>query len=111
MVSSFFSIIVLSLAWFVAVEVVPGVAITDTTQVILAGIVLAILNAFVRPLLVFLTLPITILTLGLFLRVINVSLVMMTAWLLPGLTIATWFAALLTSLILTVVTLLFRTKR
>ena len=69
---------------WLASRLVPGVGFTDTTTLLLAAVVLGIVNAIVRPILVVLTLPITVVTLGLFLLVVNAATIGLTAVLLNG---------------------------
>lgn len=79
---------------------VPGVHFNSVGTLILAGILLGVVNAIVRPIAFILTLPITILTLGLFLLVLNAAMVGLVAWILPGFRITGGFkAALLTAII------------
>jgi putative membrane protein len=68
----------------VAAWLIPGIRIDGPGTLILAAIILGIVNAIVRPLIILLTLPITILTLGLFLIVINAALFALVASLLDG---------------------------
>ena len=63
---------------------VPGVHISGVSTLLLAGLLLGAVNALVRPIVFILTLPLTILTLGLFLLVLNAGMVALVAWLLPG---------------------------
>lgn len=81
---------------------VPGIFVESFYDAVIAGVVLGLLNAVVRPILVILTLPITILTLGLFTFVINAALFMFAASFLEGFAVAGFFSALIGSLILTV---------
>ena len=76
-----------------------GVQVTTFTSALLAAAVIGLLNMFVRPVLVVLTLPVTIVTLGLFLFVINALLFWAASGLLPGLHVNSFFAALVGSLI------------
>jgi putative membrane protein len=69
--------------WF-ATRVVPGIRIDDSTTVVFAGLLLGVVNAIVRPIAILLTLPLTILSLGLFLLVINTAMVGLVAAMLPG---------------------------
>lgn len=79
---------------------VPGVHFNSVGTLILAGILLGVVNAIVRPIAFILTLPLTILTLGLFLLVLNAAMVGLVAWILPGFRITGGFkAALLTAVI------------
>ena len=76
--------IVTALGLWLAEVIVPGVGFTDTASLILAAVLLGLINAFVRPILVVLTFPITVLTLGLFLLVVNAATIGLTAVLLDG---------------------------
>lgn len=76
-----------------------GVQVTTYTSALLAAAVIGLLNMFVRPVLVVLTLPVTIVTLGLFLFVINALLFWAASGLLSGFHVNSFFAALLGSLI------------
>jgi putative membrane protein len=86
-------------ALLLVAHVYPGVEVTNFTSALIAAFVLGLLNAIVRPLLVLLTLPATILTLGLFLFVINAAMFWSVAWLLDGLKVTGFGAALIGSLI------------
>ena len=77
----------------------PGVAVTSFVAALIAALVLGLVNAVVRPILVILTLPVTILTLGLFLFVINALLFWAASGLLPGFHVNGFVAALIGSLI------------
>jgi putative membrane protein len=76
--------LVTAVGLWLASRLVPGVAFTDTTTLLLAAVVLGIVNAIVRPILVVLTFPITVVTLGLFLLVVNAATIGLTAVLLDG---------------------------
>jgi putative membrane protein len=79
---------------------VPGVQIDSVRTLIIAAILLGVVNAIVRPIAFILTLPLTILTLGLFLFVLNAAMVALVAWILPGFHLTGGFvAALLTAII------------
>jgi putative membrane protein len=69
---------------WVATSLVRGIRIDDSWTLVLAGFLLGVVNAIVRPIAVVLTLPITILTLGLFLLVVNTAMVALVAAMLPG---------------------------
>lgn len=73
-----------ALGLWLAARITPGVAFDDLGSLIGAAVVLGIVNALVRPVVVILTLPLTILTLGLFLLVVNTGTIGMTALLLGG---------------------------
>lgn len=80
-----------AIGFWVATRLVSGIRIDDATTVVLAGLLLGVMNAIVRPIAIILTLPITILTLGLFLLVVNTAMVGLVAALLPGFHIAGGF--------------------
>ncbi len=73
-----------ALGFWLATRLVSGIRIDDAMTVVLAGLLLGVINAIVRPIAIILTLPITILTLGLFLLVVNTAMVGLVAWMLPG---------------------------
>ena len=91
--------VITAIGLWIASVWVPGVHIDTLGTLILAGILLGVVNAIVRPIAFILTLPITILTLGLFLLVLNAAMVAFVAWMLPGFHIPNFAAALLTWLI------------
>jgi putative membrane protein len=84
---------------WLATRIVPGIRIDGTGALAAAALLLGVVNAVVRPVLVVLTLPITILTLGLFLLVVNAATFGLVAWLLDGFHVANFLAALLGSLL------------
>ncbi len=96
-------VLVTAVAAFVAAYLLDGVEIADIKTTIIVALVLALLNTFVKPILVILTIPVTILTLGLFLLVINILMVKWTASLVDGFTVDGWWPALLFSLIVSFV--------
>ena len=73
-----------ALGLWLASKVVPGVRVDDTGSLVLAAVLLGVVNAFVRPVVFVLTLPVTILTLGLFLLVVNAAMIGLVAVLLSG---------------------------
>jgi putative membrane protein len=88
---------------WVATLFVGGLQFDDRVTLLLAGVVLALCNAFLKPLFVVLTLPITVVTLGLFLLVLNAAMIGLVAWLMPGMHVAGFWSALGTSIIVSVV--------
>jgi len=70
-----------------AAHLVPGVSYENTTALVLAALLLGIVNALLRPILFILTLPLTIITLGLFLLVLNGAMIGLVAWLIKGFTV------------------------
>ena len=91
--------LLLAAALLLVAHLYPGVKVSSFGAAMGAALVLGLLNALVRPLLVLLTLPVTLLTLGLFLFVINALMFWAAAWLLQGLEVSGFVAALVGSLI------------
>ena len=85
---------------------VSGVAIDSPTTLVLAGVLLGLVNAVVRPIAILLTLPMTLVTLGFFLLVINAAMVGLVAWILPGMHVAGFWAAFCTALICSAVSMI-----
>lgn len=96
-------IFVSTLAVLVAAYILPGVTVDNFFAALVAALVLALVNFFVRPLLVILTLPITIFSLGLFLLVINALLVLFVAAVVPGFAVGGFWWALLFSFLVSLV--------
>ena len=76
--------IVTALGLWLSAKVVPGVDFTSTGSLVAAAVVLGLVNAIVRPIMVILTLPLTVVTLGLFLLVVNAAMIGLTAGFLGG---------------------------
>jgi putative membrane protein len=95
------NILLRGIAVFVTSYILPGVQVRDFTTAIVAAVVLGIANAVVKPLLILFTLPITLLTLGLFTFVINALLVMLVSSLVDGFNVSGFFWALIFSFVLT----------
>ena len=87
-----------ALALVLIAHVVPGIQVTFRSA-LGAAVVIGLLNAFLRPIFILLTLPITIITFGLFVFVINAVLFAITAWLIPGFTVHGFRAALVGSIL------------
>jgi len=94
---------IVALGLWLATAWVHGVSIDTPATLILAGILLGIVNSIVRPIAILLTLPMTILTLGLFLLVINAGMVALVAWMLPGMHVAGFGPAFWTALLVSLV--------
>ena len=90
-------------AILIADNLLDGVAVKDYITGLIAAAVLALLNSFVKPILVILTIPITILTLGLFLLVINAAIVMAGAKIVPGFEVSSFWWALAFSLVVSLI--------
>lgn len=87
---------------WLAARIVPGVEIAATGTLLFAALLLGFVNAVVRPVVILLTLPITVVTLGLFLWVVNAAMLGIVAWLLSGFQIAGLGSALLASAIVSI---------
>jgi putative membrane protein len=96
-------LVVNAAALWVAAQLVSGFVITGVTPLILAALVLGLINAIVRPILLILTLPLTLVTLGLFLFILNAFCIWLTSRLVPGFEVHTFLAAVLGALVISVV--------
>ena len=95
--------LVTTVAVLIAAYLLPGVTVRSFFAGLLAALVLGLVNAVLRPILVILTLPITLLTLGLFIFVINALLVLLTSAIVPGFEVRSFGWALLFSLLFSIV--------
>jgi putative membrane protein len=98
--------VIAALGLWLATALVSGLVITTPLTLLLAAVLLGLCNAVVKPVLVILTLPATVLTLGLFLLVINGAVLALVAWMLPGFTIAGFGAAMLGALIVSITSII-----
>jgi putative membrane protein len=96
---------IVALGLWLATAWVHGITIDSPATLILAGILLGVVNSIVRPIAILLTLPMTILTLGLFLLVINAGMVALVAWMLPGMHVAGFGPAFWTALVVSLVSM------
>jgi len=92
-------LLVVALGLWLASELVPGIEVQGLWTLLGAALLLGVVNAVVRPLLVILTLPITLLTLGLFLLVINAAMLGLVAWMFDGFAIAGFWPAVFGSIV------------
>ncbi|MDE3235709.1 MAG: phage holin family protein [Bacteroidota bacterium] len=93
-----------SVAVLIAAFVIRGVSVDSTLTAVIVAVVLGLLNSFVKPILVILTIPFTVFTLGLFLLVINIIIVKLASEIVHGFRVDGWFPALLFSLVVSLVT-------
>lgn len=91
------AVVILFLGWLL-----PGVEVASSWKAVIAALVLSLINAFIRPVLIFLTLPATIVTLGLFLFVINALMVLLAARWVDGFKVDGFWWALLFSFLLSI---------
>ncbi|QHO63166.1 phage holin family protein [Candidatus Chazhemtobacterium aquaticus] len=97
------NLVVNAIAFYVVAYLIPGVEIAGWEALLVVAVVWGIMAMLVRPLLVLLTLPVNIATLGLFTFVINALLLMLTARLVPGFEIVSFWVALLAAVMLSLV--------
>ncbi|HVA92026.1 MAG TPA: phage holin family protein [Chloroflexota bacterium] len=89
-----------ALALLLTAAIVPGIHASGFLAALVAALALALVNGFLRPILIFLTLPITLVTLGLFLLVINAGMLLLVGNVVTGFSVHGWAAALVGSLVL-----------
>lgn len=96
-----------ALALVLTTKIVPGIAVSSFTTLFIAALVLGLVNAIVRPILIFFTLPLTIVTLGLFLLVINAITFGLAAYFVPGFSVSGFPAALFGSVVMSLLGFVF----
>ena len=96
-------LLVSTLAVLIAAYIIPGVVVAGFWNALVLAVVLGVLNTVLRPILIFLTLPLTILTLGLFTLVINTLLILLASYLVPGFIVTSFLQAFLFSIVLSLV--------
>lgn len=92
-----------AIALLIAAQLVPGLAISGIAAALIGAAVLGLVNAVVKPILTILTLPLTILTFGLFLFVVNAIAFGLVGYLTPGFDVGGFFPAVLGSIVLSIV--------
>lgn len=90
-----FALAIVFVAWLV-----PGIEVENFQSAMLVTVIIALINIFIRPLIVFITLPINILTLGIFTLVINTLLLMLAGYLAPGVDVEGFLSAFIGSVVL-----------
>jgi putative membrane protein len=94
-VRAFFGALGLWVAW----KIVPGIQFANMTDLVIAACVLGVVNAFVRPIVFVLTLPLTVITLGLFLLIVNAAMIGLTSVIVPGFHIHGLIAGVLAAIV------------
>ena len=94
-----FRLVITGLGLWAAETIVPGVRIDGWGNLVVAALLLGIVNAVIRPIILILTLPLTILTLGLFILVVNGISLSLVAWLMPSFSLSGLGAAILGSIV------------
>ena len=97
----FTRVIVMTLATILAAYLLPGVGVDSVFAAIITAVVIALLDNFIRPILIVITLPVTVIILGLFIFVINALLIMLASGIVPGFHVNSFGDGLLFSLLLT----------
>ena len=92
-----------ALAAFLAAKFTPGVNISSYWTAIVLALVLGVLDVIVKPILEFISIPVTVLTLGLFLLVINALIILLASWIVSSFQVSGFWAALLFSVIFSIV--------
>ena len=88
---------------FITAYIVPGIVVSGFTAAAVAAVILGLVNAFVKPILVIFTLPLTILTLGLFLLVVNAISLGLVGYFTPGFDVNGFLPAIIGSIVLSIV--------
>lgn len=95
--------VVSAIAILISAYLLPGVYVNGILAAFILAVILGVINTFIRPVLVVLTLPLSIVTLGLFVLVINALLVMLASYIVPGFEVAGFWYAFLFGIVLAVV--------
>ncbi len=98
----FLRTLITMLGLFLASGLVPGVSVSGTSGFIFAAVMLGLVNAFIRPIALLLTLPITLVTLGLFLLVVNAAMFGLVAWMVDGFHVAGFWSAVFGSIVVSI---------
>ena len=91
-----------TLSLWVADELFDGIAFRQLESLFISGLLLGVVNTFIRPLLVLLTLPLSVVTLGFFVLVINALMLLLVAWLVPGFVVAGFWSGFVVALFVSV---------
>jgi len=98
------------LALWVAATMFPVfLAFTSISALFVSGLLLGLVNALIKPVLLILTMPLTVLSMGLFILVINALMLLLVAWLVPGFTVASFWAGLWIALFVSLFSLFVNT--
>ncbi len=99
----FFRLIILIVAVYVASYIIPGVVIDSFASLFVVSIILGVVNTFLKPILVILTFPLTVVTLGIFLLILNGLLVLLVDMVVPGFAVGSFFTAILFSIVVSII--------
>lgn len=107
MLNFFLTWVLSAISLGITAYIVPGFTISSWQAAAVGVVVMALVNAIIKPIITIFTLPLTLLTLGLFLFVVNAISISLVAYLTPGFSISSFWAALLGSIVLSLVSSLF----
>ena len=108
MLNTLLYFVVMAAAFMGLSQLLPGFRVTGWVPALWGAVIFAIVNTILKPILFVLTLPLTIVTLGLFLFVLNACMLKLTAWVVPGLYVDGWGTAILAALILSIVSMIWK---
>lgn len=103
MLSFFLRWLITAVSLLITAHIVPGIEIKDFTVALIAAVVLGLINAIIRPVLILFTLPLTILTLGLFIFVVNAISFSLASYFIRGFEVTSFFAALFGSIVVSII--------
>lgn len=103
-------LLVYTCAVLITAWLLPGITVSNFATAVMVAISLAIINTFIRPVLIFLTIPVTVFTLGIFLLVINALIILFIGRIIPGFAVDGFWWALLFSVILSIIAAIFGTS-
>lgn len=97
-------ILITAIAIFVVSYLLRGIQVDGIVAALIAALLLGLVNSFVRPFLVVFSIPLNIITLGLFTFIINAIMLLLTAWLVPGFVVSGFWTAVLGSILISIFT-------
>lgn len=98
-----YSLLISTAAFLLASYLLPGFRVDNVWSAVMAAVALGVANAIIRPLVILFTLPLTVLTLGLFLLVVNGAVLALAVWLVPGVAVANLGWAIAAAVVISVV--------
>lgn len=108
MMNTLLYFVVMAAAFMGLSQVMPGFHLTGWVPAFWGAIIFAVVNTLLKPILFVLTLPLTIVTLGLFLLVLNACMLKLAAWVVPGFLVDGWGTAILAALILSLISMIWK---
>lgn len=102
-ISLLFSFLINAFSLWIVTRIVPGVSVSSTEALALAAVSVGIVNALIRPIVQLISLPLSIITFGIFALIVNGLMLMLAAWFVPGFTVSGLLPAVLGAIILSLV--------